>query len=410
MSTLLRVLGFAILISGIILIWGCSDEKNTQPVVNHAPNVPSNPSPADGITGIDTALTLSWQCSDPDGDSLLYDFYLGFLQELVVVDSNLASPTYQVAHLEVSRVYYWNVVAHDARHLETSSPIWSFGTVPGAERIVFNSQGTAGYRMLMMNADGSNMHIIGDTTEMGDHNPSISYDGSKIAFNRMAYGMYNHIWTMNCDGSNRFEVNHEDLEEACCPMFSPDGSQIAFLVGQGSVLPCAIYIVNSSDGVAHAISDYIVGAEGFRLSWSPDGSRIAFESDSLYWNGRGICVINSDGSGFQRLTADSTQNCDPAWSHDGTKFAFSRHETDFGSNTYQIYVMNADGSNPQNITNSTTYERFPCWSPDDSQIAYSSYRDENYDIYVMNADGSNQHRITDNPGNDWGASWGSYHR
>ena len=132
------------------------------------------------------------------------------------------------------------------------------------------------------------------------------------------------------------------------------------------MLPSAIYIVSAGGGEAHAITGYIVGTEGWKLSWSPDGSKIAFESDSLTHSGRGICTINSDGSGFQRLTGDSTYNSDPSWSHDGSKFTFSRYEIREYYNYYQIYVMNADGSN--------------------------------------------QHRITNNPGHDWGASWGPYHR
>ena len=54
-------------------------------------------------------------------------------------------------------------------------------------------------------------------------------------------------------------------------------------------------------------------------SWSPDGSRIAFESSSS-----DILVINFDGSGERRLSDDDAKHHDPAWSPEGERIAFSR--------------------------------------------------------------------------------------
>ena len=52
--------------------------------------------------------------------------------------------------------------------------------------------------------------------------------------------------------------------------------------------------------------------------WSPDGRRIAFESD---WQ---LNVMNADGSGQRRLTRNAGRNFAPAWSPDGQKIAFER--------------------------------------------------------------------------------------
>src|SRR6185295_10643016 len=58
-------------------------------------------------------------------------------------------------------------------------------------------------------------------------------------------------------------------------------------------------------------------------SWSPDGRRLAFQS-----NVRGghfeIYSIDVDGAGLRRETRSAIDTIDPAWSPGGGKIAFSR--------------------------------------------------------------------------------------
>ena len=142
-------------------------------------------------------------------------------------------------------------------------------------------------------------------------------------------------------------------------------------------------------------------------SWSPDGGRIAFISsrddpdpndDDSIWE---IYVMNADGSGQTRLTNDSAWHSLPSWSPDGRRIAFQSNRDE----NAEIYVMNADGSGQTRLTNEAANDRFPSWSPDGQRIAFYSYRDENWEIYVMNADGSGQTRLTDNPARDIRPSW-----
>jgi len=124
-------------------------------------------------------------------------------------------------------------------------------------------------------------------------------------------------------------------------------------------------------------------------SFSPDGRKIAFSSnrDGNYE----IYIMNSDGTDQQRLTY-SPENDDHAdWSPDGIKIAFSRYTDQSHSN---IFVMNADGSNVQQITSNSDENMRPDWSPDGTRILFNTNKDGNYEIYLMNADGSNQQRLT----------------
>ncbi len=57
--------------------------------------------------------------------------------------------------------------------------------------------------------------------------------------------------------------------------------------------------------------------------------------------------------------AQSAEDRFSAWSPDGTKIAFN---SDRDGNS-EIYVMNADGSNPTRLTNNPDSDSNPSWSP-----------------------------------------------
>jgi hypothetical protein len=51
-------------------------------------------------TSVPTNTSLSWSCEDLDGDSLLYDVYLGKTANTVLVASGVSGETYTPVHLE----------------------------------------------------------------------------------------------------------------------------------------------------------------------------------------------------------------------------------------------------------------------------------------------------------------------
>ncbi len=96
-----------------------------------------------------------------------------------------------------------------------------------------------------------------------------------------------------------------------------------------------------------------------------------------------------------------------AWSPDGTRIAFESSRVSGAETTtdYDIFVMDADGSNVTRLTFVPGFDAIPVWSPDGSKIAFTSARDGDFEIYVMDADGSDQTRVTHSPGWDFAFSW-----
>jgi hypothetical protein len=96
---------------------------------NSPPNQPANPSPPSGSNDQPLNLNLTWQCSDPDGDPLLFDVYFGTNSNPPLVQSNQSSFSYNPGSLNYSTTYYWKIVAKDNQGHSTSGSIWNFTTI-----------------------------------------------------------------------------------------------------------------------------------------------------------------------------------------------------------------------------------------------------------------------------------------
>jgi Tol biopolymer transport system component len=115
-----------------------------------------------------------------------------------------------------------------------------------------------------------------------------------------------------------------------------------------------------------------------------------------------IYVVNADGGGDRRLTAQPGENLGPVWSPDGQRIAYV--STQDGS--AQIYVMNSDGSGQTKLTSAPAANAYPGWSPDSRRIVFTAFQEGNAAlIKVMNADGSGQTELTTPPGENLAPSW-----
>lgn len=95
---------------------------------NLAPDLPSNPVPADLTSGIGLDAELQWTASDPEQDPLTFDIYFGIDPDPASVATGISSNTYDPGTLNENTKYYWKVVVHDTQGNETTGPVWSFQT------------------------------------------------------------------------------------------------------------------------------------------------------------------------------------------------------------------------------------------------------------------------------------------
>jgi TolB protein len=111
--------------------------------------------------------------------------------------------------------------------------------------------------------------------------------------------------------------------------------------------------------------------------------------------------MSSDGTDWQQITFDLSDELHPVWSPDGARLAFvSDRDGD-----WEIYVINVNGTGLRQLTHNDDWDSYPDWSPDGAQLAFTSRRDGNYDLYLVDLSSGALQRLTTSPYTDAHPSW-----
>jgi dipeptidyl aminopeptidase/acylaminoacyl peptidase len=177
------------------------------------------------------------------------------------------------------------------------------------------------------------------------------------------------------------------------PVFSPNGRWVAFtnVNGQGRV-----FLLEVVDTATHRVTTLAQGSYQLLPSWSPDSTRVAYQSAGRIWtigvDGRGRREVHAGGApawssigtvayvvagtvraGSQSLATQVIGQ--PSWSPDGRALAFARADG--------IHVVTLDGVE-RKVASSVREPRSVAWSPDGGRIAFADAAA----VFVAPADGA----------------------
>ncbi len=244
------------------------------------------------------------------------------------------------------------------------------------------------YNLNLANADGTGIPTV--PQPLGAATPVWSPDGSKIAFYESDY-----ISVVRADGSHYTRLYHEPNQENWFA-WSPGGDQLAYVDNRST-----IFVVTSDGKVRRKL------VNGDQPSWSPDGRKIAFVRGDF------LRVINSDGTGEHKLARlDDVLNAPVPWSSDSQKVAYTtsswknpKYSCESGGDcTYvdgnrniqlcRVHIVRVADSSEVHVVGGGLLGKFDgqcdiAWSPHGEQIVFS----RNGFLYVGSADGSRARRL-----------------
>lgn len=181
------------------------------------------------------------------------------------------------------------------------------------------------------------------------------------------------IYIMNDDGSNVQNITNNPLLEEDA-RWSPDGKQIAFVRDLDNrlshVMQTDIFIRDVRGTYEIRLTDH-PAADGPDITWSPDGTRIAFVS--LRNKGLDIYVVDVESRDVTRLT-DAAKiggaSTSPDWSPDGDSIVCIQGIPGQGRT---IYTMTAEGRDRKPLVpaDAKLFRVSPRWSPSGDAILYA---------------------------------------
>ncbi len=197
---------------------------------------------------------------------------------------------------------------------------------------------------------------------------------------------------------------------------SPDGQRIVYSYQKGFA-PGQMWTVNADGSDPELLFDS--GGTMFGLTWSPDGSKIAFVDQS-----QGLVVMNPDGTDRRVVASDFAIGFlfEPVWSPDSRYLAYVAFEPELvpsdivqQGKTRQVQDWDREaflGSNIHIIDISDGQERTlvsiqptgqiegnidPVWSPDGKLLAFAALREGQAGLWVVNVDGTGLRQLAGAP-------------
>lgn len=264
----------------------------------------------------------------------------------------------RIAFVQGPDIFTMNPDGSDVRQLTNLGPdrfaFWESWS-PDGKQIVFNESSSADFRfeLWLMNADGSNQHVLLAESDFHNEGPSFTRDGSAVIFTRCRLDVPDTcaLYQMDVTGAGLTAITNFELGiSEWRPKYSANGSLEFQGVGIDGIV-CAIYLPDDSLSGQRRITPAALWAH--MPDWSPDGRRIAFSTHCGNPQNEEIWIVSAEGKTLRRLTKNGDDyfagphDFSPSWSPQGDALVFERDAPDFSSSS--IVIMKADGSGRKNL-------------------------------------------------------------
>jgi len=271
--------------------------------------------------------------------------------------------------------------------------------VPG--RLAFVAGDDTGWDVYVLDLNGGEPKRL--TEGIISQWPRWSPDGQRIAFVSLpaeegALGTKGELTVMTADGADPQTLGSTGRTEIYAPVldWSPDGTKIAWETKTRSdEVDAGINTIDLSTG---AVVELAPGRAAYMPAWSPDGSLIAFVSFELKEEtDADIYLMEADGSNLRVLADNKGPDIAPTWSADGRRLAWWVRE----SGPHHMFMADVQSGKVKELGTGSR----PTWSPDGRHIAFVDQVDDNIEIFVLDVETGERANLTNHPARDVWPAW-----
>jgi Tol biopolymer transport system component len=225
------------------------------------------------------------------------------------------------------------------------------------------------------------------TGNSGGH-PAWTQDGTEIVFASPAKGP-NSLWRISASGGTPQRVAGAGAD-AYEPSISRTGNQLAYKAAKQSDTIWRLDLKDERHALAPPVRLLSGRGIAWRPSYSPDGKKIAFESDRMGCEDLWMC--DSDGSNCSQLTALHGTTGTARWSPNGRYISFESVAQDY----YKVGVVEVPDGTPRILTTFPGANNgAPNWSRDGEWIYFYSGHDPGvYQLWKVPLKGGSPVRVT----------------
>lgn len=256
---------------------------------------------------------------------------------------------------------------------EDNAPVWH----PDGKRIIYSSVRNGVKQICVAYLDARSPVQI----TSGDNNQQVldvSSDGAKILYSTARDE--SDIWGVKLDSGKEFQLTSDSGVELW-PDVAPDSANIAYQASRATSVGANLFnCLILTQPTTPDSQQLQLATDGIEPRWSPDGSQLAFlRADKSLINLWTVRTTGGDAKplttggilfgGFSLLPYNRFQTQDYQWSPDGRYLVYCAQRSDIAN----LWQVAADGSSTVQLSNNADPSLFffnPIWSPDGQRLAW----------------------------------------
>jgi dipeptidyl aminopeptidase/acylaminoacyl peptidase len=187
------------------------------------------------------------------------------------------------------------------------------------------------------------------------------------------------IYLIPTHGRGRPQQITSGPESKLAPRFSPDGARLVFAQDYGGDENFDLFLYDLHTGRTRNLTPDTLETINPDVSWSPDGTRLAFTSNRA--GPFAAHILDVETGDMRRVTRHAYSDYTAEWSPDGQRLAVVANTR---GQTHWTFVVPAEGGQARPISGprGPIDALQPRWSPDGKRLAFSSFEPGIYSLFT----------------------------